>query len=63
MNENRNCNGDPCIKVMKEVEEEEEIIEKDDCDLCDLLELDLSVLPSLVTPVNLELDMKLKNIE
>jgi len=63
INEDRNCNGNPCIKVMYEVDEEEEVIEKDDCDLCDLLELDLNVLPSLVAPVNLELDMKLKNIE
>ena len=64
INENRNCNGNPCIKVMYETEEEEEVVEeKDDCDLCDLLDLDLNVIPSLVAPVNLELDMKLKNIE
>ena len=58
----RNCDGNPCIKIMNEVEEEE-VVQEDDCDLCDLLDLDLNVLPSLVAPVNLELDMKLKNIK
>ena len=61
MNKNRNCNGNPCIKVMKEEEKEEAVIEKEDCDLCDVL--DLKLLPSMVAPMNLELDMKLKNIK
>ena len=38
VDDNRNCQGDPCIKVMKEKEENTSIVEKD-CDLCDVLDV------------------------
>lgn len=40
INENRNCEGNPCIKVKKEDEEKAEAkpVEKD-CDLCDVIDL------------------------
>ena len=44
-------------KINKETEKEE-VVEKEDCDLCDVL--DLKLLPSMMAPMNLELDMKLK---
>ncbi len=63
INKDRNCNGNPCIKVMKEEEKEEVKEVKEDCDLCDLLDFKIDFVPSMVAPMNLELDMKLKNLK
>ena len=58
INKDRNCNGNPCIKVMKEEDKEEVKEVKEDCDLCDLLDFKIDFVPSMVAPMNLELDMK-----
>lgn len=60
INDDRGCQGDPCIKVMREVPKE---VEEKDCDLCDFLDLDSLIVRPAITPLNLELDMKLKNIK
>ena len=52
------------VKEVKKVEEVEEVKEvKEDCDLCDLLDFKIDFVPSMVAPMNLELDMKLKNLK
>ena len=40
LNKSKNCVGDPCIKVKREKEQE---IIKDDCSLCDLLDIDNTI--------------------
>ena len=39
INENRNCQGDPCIKVEKDKKENQAKPVEEDCDLCDVIDL------------------------